>query len=195
MGMLAKSLDKAHLSVVGALPENNPEESSKQIPRIHEIFPAIGTDQIDTAYVDGVNKNLVNYRRFRSEILPTVAKSLRTQENKAHYYAAIVTHSLTMKDQIGCKRADGSKAQNNEVYSVTYKFRDQDGGAALTSEGEECVSVVPAKEGLVDTKVSEDTHRCPYAVTPEPLPNPLNFPAGNATREAYIQSLSAECKE
>jgi len=178
---------------VALLPENTAEESAVQIPKILRTFPGLTSAQINTKYSDNIGKALVSYSSFRDNTLRQIAKDLYNANPKSTYYAAIVTHSLFMRNHIECKRPNGDKPANNEIYSRTYVFKKSDGSRVKESA---CIREIQFERP--DKIADKDKGRCSYMRKNSQGPEVYNFPAHESAQEAVnwmSQQVSPECQK
>jgi len=116
---------------------NTPHELAVQQLKLAEQTSWQGV-QLNDKYGGGALRNEVDYEHFLTNTLPSIVGDLQKKQGKKQYHIAIVTHSLTMKYQLGCVRNPGDffteKPTNNEVYFIDYKYQLHQ-GLELVSEG------------------------------------------------------------
>lgn len=106
---------------------NQPEDMAIQSHKLASYVPNLEPHKINEAYANLGERSAVNYEQFRAITLPKMFADVRAKIHKARYNFAVVTHSVTMKNELRCIRNPGELfselPRNNEVYFIDYSFQ------------------------------------------------------------------------
>jgi len=134
---------------------NKPEDVSVQEQKLARYFPNMIRHKMNLTYSEGAIRDEVNYDLFRTSTLPKIIKDLRDKNEKTTYHMAIVTHSVTMKDELNCVRNPqeffGELPTNNEIYYIDYSY-DLGNQTTLLAESScvRAIAVEPSYKGNND---------------------------------------------
>jgi len=176
-------------------PENHPYKTDEQITLIKNDFPQFaGKINVDYSDSSAVSIN-VDYDKFITKTLPKIAEDifLADTSNRKIFNIAVVTHSNFMSKIVGCKRPDGTKPGNNEVYLVKYFFKAEDkkGTSLVNSPAiSACESVMAFNH---DSKIEAiDQARCGRKA--DDKSHALHFPTNPLNAVNALQSLKVSSK-
>lgn len=108
---------------------NVPHDPPQQRQTLLKTIAHFNPEHLSERYSKDFPRLDVDYEKYRTHILPRIVGDLQSSTPKARYNLAIVTHSLTMLNQLDCVRNPGAsspeKPTNNEVFFIDYTFSNE----------------------------------------------------------------------